>query len=154
MEKIFIQSVLFSTAILVVYAFVSPPAHLSAQSSPELDPSVHVRKGIVSEINVDTSKLVVSFDGVSVPVAANASTTVTSSNGEETELAFLRDGSSVYVFGHYDIAERRIQAEKIVMRNRSVLERKSLSRAEEETVNGAKRRETSSILRDVGLTTR
>lgn len=152
MEKIIIQSVLFSTAILVVYALVSPPVHLSAESAPTLDPSERVRKGIVKEVLSDKDRLVVDFEGVSVAVAINASTTVYAPNGEETELSFFRDGSAVYVFGYYDSKDRIIEAEKIVMRNRSPLERKSLSRAEMKSAREEKRRSAPPALDDLSLT--
>lgn len=152
MEKIYIQSALFSTAILVVYAVMSPPLALSAESAPTLDESTRVRKGIVVNVDAATQKLVVDFDGVSVFVLTNASTTVNSSNGEETRLSFLRDGSAVYVFGRYNNDTRSIEAEKIVMRNKPVTGRKSLSRAEMKNVRETKNKNTSSILENLNLT--
>lgn len=155
MERTFIQSVLFSTAILVVYAMVSPPLHLSAEEIvPTLDESTRVRKGVVAEIDAATQKLVVNFDGVFVSIITNASTTVTAPNGEDMQLSFLRDGSAIYVFGHYDAGTHSIEAEKIVMRNRPITERKSLSRVEMKKTEETKRKRTAAILEDLNLTTR
>lgn len=152
MERIFIQSALFGTAILVVYAFVSPPIKLSAQISPTLDPDTRVRKGVVEQIDSGTGALVIDFQGVSVLVVMNASTTVNSPNGEEAGAEFLRDGSAVYVFGDYDKDNHSVLAEKIVIRNKSPLERKTLSRAEMKSMKPKADTGTSSILDSLSLT--
>jgi hypothetical protein len=152
MERIFIQSVLFGTAILVVYAFVSPPIKLSAQISPTLDPDTRVRKGVIEQVDANTGMLVIDFQGVSVPIVTNASTTVNSPNGEEAGLEFLRDGSAVYIFGDYDKENHSILAEKIVIRNKSPLERKTLSRAEMKNMRTRTDTGTSSILDSLSLT--
>lgn len=148
MERKFIQSVLFLTAILAAYAFVSPPAHLSAQSAPLIDPKVHVRKGVVESIDSTAQNLVVDFGGVSILVVTTASTTISSPDGDDVKLDFFRDGTGVYVFGFYDSSQQAIIAEKIVMRNESVLERKTLSRAQMEDMNSS----TPSILDALRLT--
>lgn len=129
MERVFIQSVLFSTAILVVYAFVTP-LHSSAEVILPFDEAAPVRKGVVAKVDAEAQSLVVDFSGVSVLVASTGSTTVTSPNGAEAKLSFLRDGTGVYVFGRYDKHSRIIEAEKIIMRNRPITERRGESRIE------------------------
>lgn len=135
MEKKFIQIILFSTTILVVYALVSPPLQLSAQGAQAFNEAVRLRKGIVTKLDSDGKQFIVDFEGASLPVFMNASTTITAPNGSETDLKSLREGSSIYVFGNYDKESHSITAEKIVMRNQSVLERKSLSRADMRAIN-------------------
>ena len=152
MEKKFIQSVLFSATILIVYSTVSPPLSLSAGSSLSFDGTARVRKGIVTKVDLGAQKLVVDFDGASVFVLANASTTITSPNGTEAEFSFLRDGSSIYVFGYYDNETHSIGADKIVMRNRPITERKSLSRAEMKNVKEMEG--SSAVLSELNLTAR
>lgn len=150
MEKIFIQSALFSTTILVVYALVSPPTLLSAGAEPAFDETARARKGIIAKIDPVSQKIVVDFDGISIPIVTNASTTVNAPNGTQTELSFLRDGSGVYVFGNFDKESGSILAEKIVMRNRSSMTRKEPSRAEsqeESSDRSAKTEELSLIAR-------
>lgn len=82
----------------------------------------------------------------------NASTTVNSPNGEEAGAEFLRDGSAVYVFGDYDKDNHSVLAEKIVIRNKSPLERKTLSRAEMKSMKPKADTGTSSILDSLSLT--
>ncbi len=154
MEKIFIHSALFSTAILVVYALVSPPQSLSAESLVQLDPEAKVRKGTITEINQNTNIFDVRFEDVSVPVYVNASTTFHSPDGEEGEVTLLRDGSAVYVFGEYDTVARNIQAEKIVLRKRSPMERKTLSRVEMSNMRKLEQSNTESILEELSLTSK
>lgn len=151
MEKIFIHSALFSTAILVVYALASPPQSLSAESVVQLDPETKVRRGMVTEINHATNTFKVEFEEASVPVLVSASTTVYSSHGDEVETSAVRDGSGVYVFGTYDTVTRSIEAEKIVIRNKSPMERKTLSRAEMQSMRKLERSGTNSILEELSL---
>jgi hypothetical protein len=151
MEKILLQSAFFFTASLVVYTMVSPPISLSAGGRPAFDESARVRKGTVVEIDAEMERMTVAFDGFSVSVVVNASTTFHSPNGADAELSFLRDGTAVYVFGPYDKDAHAIEAEKVVMRNAPVTGRKSQSRAEARTVRNEA---NSSILEDLGLTAR
>ena len=154
MEKIFIHSTLFSTAILVVYALASPPQSLSAESSVQLDPNTKVRKGTIAEINQTANMLDVKFEDILVPVYMNASTTFHSPDGEEGEISLLHGGSSVYVFGKYDTETRSIEAEKIVLRKRSPMERKTLSRAEMNNVRKLEQSSSSSIVEELSLTSK
>lgn len=142
---------LFSTTILVVYALVSPPMQLSAESKHPFNEQARLRKGIVVKIDSENQQFIVDFQGVSVPIVLNASTTITEPNGSETDIRFLRDGSSIYVFGNYDQENHSIDAEKIVMRNQSVMERKSLSRAEMRAMNKLENENKTSILEELSL---
>lgn len=151
MEKKIIQISLFSTTILIVYALISPPLQLSAEGTHSFNEEARLRKGLITNIDDENSRFIVDFEGLSVPVILNASTTVTTPNGSETDLRSLRDGSSIYVFGNYDQESRSIAAEKIVMRNQPVLERKSLSRAEMKAMNKMRNEEKSSILEELSL---
>ncbi len=130
MEKTLAKAIILAGTVLTAFMIVIPIGHLQAESEIKIDEKVKMHKAIVESVDFKTNVITVSIDGFSIPVPTNASTTIFLGNGEETQLPTIRDGSDVYVFGTYDPESRRLLAEKIVVRNKSVLGRKTLSRVE------------------------
>jgi hypothetical protein len=133
MERIFAHGVLFSATVIAGYMLLSPPGSLSAQSDFNINESIHVRKAVLQDVDLETNVLIVELEeakGFGVPVVISSTTTVMLGNGNETYKATLQVGMPVYVFGTYNGDTRTIDAEKIVIRNKRITERTTLSRAE------------------------
>lgn len=130
MEKTFTKAILLSATVFTAFMIVVPIGHLSAQNEIKIDEGVKFHKATVSNVDFTTNTIIIVLDGASVPVVTNASTTVFFPNGDETALPSVQNGSEIYVFGNYNAETRVINADKIVLRNRSVLRRKTLSRVE------------------------
>jgi threonine dehydrogenase-like Zn-dependent dehydrogenase len=130
MEKTFTKAIVLSATVFTAFMIVVPIGHLSAQNEIKIDEKVKFHKAVVSGVDFKSNALTITVDGVSVPVITNASTTVFFPNGDETMLPSVRDGSEVYIFGYYHPETRVINADKIVLRNKSALGRKTQSRAE------------------------
>lgn len=130
MEKTFTNAVILSATVMTAFMVFTPLKHLSAEGGAVLDEKTRIRKVVVEDVDFKTNTLVVDIDGTSVPVTTNASTTVFMGNGDETQLPSLRPGTNIYLFGHYNAETKQIEAEKMVIRNKRITERTSLSRAE------------------------
>lgn len=133
MEKTFAHATLFSATVITAYMLFSPPAHLSAQNDVRIDENIRVRKAVVQDVDFKDNVVVIELEdakGLGIPVLIGSTTTVTLGNGNETQLPALREGMPIYVFGNYDPESRTIAAEKIVIRNKRITERTTLSRAE------------------------
>lgn len=115
---------------MTAFMIFTPLKHLSAESEVVLDEKTRVRKVVVENVDFKTNTLTVDVDGARVAVTTNASTTVFFGNGDETQLPSVRSGTNIYLFGHYNPETKHIEAEKIVVRNKRITERTSLSRAE------------------------
>jgi hypothetical protein len=130
MEKTFTKAILLSATVFTAFMIVVPISHLSAQNELNIDEKVKFHKAVVTNVNFNANTLLVTIDDASVPVITNASTTVFLPNGDETKMSSVRDGSDVYVFGYFNQETKVITADKIVLRNKSALGRKTLSKAE------------------------
>lgn len=133
MEKTFIHATLFSATVVTAYMLLSPPISLSAQNDVVIDDSIRVRKAIIQDVDFKDNVIVVELEeakGLAVPVITNADTVVSLGNGNATQLPALRPGMPVYIFGEYNQDTRSIAGEKIVIRNKRITERTTLSRAE------------------------
>jgi len=151
MEKTFANATLLSATVLAAFMIMIPINHLSAQNEVKIDEKVKVRKGTIEDIAKDMSSFTVNVDGASISVRTNASTTISLGNGDETDLSSLKDGANIYVFGDYDSQTKDITATKIVIRNKRITERTSLSRAEMKANQSLK---LTSPLEVFGLTAR
>jgi hypothetical protein len=137
MKKTYANIILLSTTVFVAFMVASIPLnHLSAQNEIKIDSKLKVHKTSVVSVNTLSGVVVVSIDGVNVPVLTDASTTVSLGDGRQTELTALTPGTNLYVFGEYDPLTKNIQSEKIVIRNKSSMSRTSLSRAQLEDLAG------------------
>ena len=133
MEKTFAHATLLSATVITAYMVLSPPTHLSAQNEVTIDDSIRVRKAVIIDIDFKENFVIVELEsaqGVAIPVNMTSTTTIMLGNGNETLLPSLRVGAPVYVFGMYDKETRSIDAEKIVIRNKRITERTTLSRRE------------------------
>lgn len=133
MEKTFAHGALLSATVLTAYMIFSPPVLLSAQNEVTIDETVKVRKAVIQDVDYKDNVVVVELEtakGVAIPVITTGSTTITLGNGNETQLPTLRPGMAIYVFGVYTKETGTIEGEKIVIRNRPVTERTTMSRAE------------------------
>lgn len=137
MEKIFGNAVLLSATVIVACLVIFPPLHLWAQNDIKIDEKVKVHKAVVVDTNEQNHSLTVKIDESEVPVIMQASTTIFLGNGEEATFDNVQPGTNLYVFGSYDSEARNIAAEKLVIRNKRITERTSLSRAEQERVNSS-----------------
>ena len=113
------------------FMIVTPLGHLSAQNEVIINEKIKVHKVVVENVDFKTNTFVVSFEGKTISVTTNASTTVFLGTGIETELPTIREGSNLYLFGLYDKETNTIAAEKMVIRNKRITERSTLSRAEQ-----------------------
>jgi hypothetical protein len=129
MQRTFANATLLSATVLAVFMIMIPIHHLSAENEIKIDEKAKVRKVTIQHLDGSTS-FVADVDGLAVPVAIDASTTVYLGNGDEAEIGSLRNGLNVYVFGPYDPDTKSIAATKIVIRNKRITERTSLSRAQ------------------------
>lgn len=129
MEKTFTKAILLSASVFTAFMIVVPIGHLSAQNELKIDDTVKFHKAIVSRVDTASNFLTVTIDGAPVSVITNASTTISLPNGDDAELSSVRNGSDVYIFGYFNAETQVINADKIVVRNKSVLGRKTASRA-------------------------
>lgn len=132
-EKNFTNAILLSGTILTVCMIVFPPLHLAAQNEVVIDEHIKVEKVSVESVDFKDNSLVVVFeknDDIVLPVRTTASTTILLGNGDETQLPAIRSGMNVYLFGTYDKETGVVTADKIVIRNKRITERTSMSRAE------------------------
>lgn len=136
MEKTFTKAIILGATVFTAFMIVIPVGHLQAESEIKIDEKTKMHKATIESIDFKTNTITVTIDGFSIPVPTNASTTVFLGNGEEAQLPALRTGSDVYVFGAYDSESRTLLADKIVLRNKSVLGRKTLSRVEMKANSG------------------
>ncbi len=113
------------------FMIFTPLGHLSAQNEVTIDENIKVHKVTVESADFKTNTFVVSFEGKTILVTTNASTTVFLGNGNETELPALREGANLYLFGSYDKETNTVAAEKMVVRNKRITERSTLSRVEQ-----------------------
>jgi hypothetical protein len=130
MEKTFANATLLSATILATFMIMVPISHLSAQDDVKIDENAKMRKAHIEDIDFTTHKLSVGIDGVSLLVIVDASTTVFLSNGEETTLPSVHTGMNVYLFGEYSSSTRSILADKIIIRNKRITERTTMSRVD------------------------
>lgn len=149
MEKTITNAVLLSASIVVVCLVVFPPLHLWAQNDIQIDEKVKMHKATIEDVDTGRGTVTVLIGESTVPVTTNASTTVFFGNGDEASLDALQSASNVYVFGSYNKETRTIEAEKVVIRNKRITERTTLSRAQQEQV---KTSGTFSTFEMLGLT--
>ncbi len=113
------------------FMIFTPLGHLSAQNEIIINEKIKVHKVTVESADFKTNTFVVSFEGKTISVTTSASTTVFLGTGTETELPVIREGSNLYLFGSYTKETNTIAAEKIVVRNKRITERSTLSRVEQ-----------------------
>jgi hypothetical protein len=148
MQRTFANAALLSATVLSAFMIMIPINHLSAQNEIKIDEKAKVRKVTVEDFNKENGTFSANIDGLAIPVVMDASTTVFLGNGDETATDSLRDGANVYVFGNYDPESKSIAATKVVIRNKRITERTSLSRAQLEAES------SSGTLGALGLSTR
>ena len=113
------------------FMIFTPLGHLSAQNEVTVDEKIKVHKVTVESADFKTNTFVVSFEGKTIAVTTSASTTVFLGTGIETELPAIREGVNLYLFGTYNKETNTIAAEKMVVRNKRITERTTLSRVEQ-----------------------
>jgi hypothetical protein len=133
MGKTFAHATLLSATVMAAFMIMIPINHLSAQNEVKIDEKLKVRKATIENLPKDGSGFMASLEqGIDIPVVLNASTTVFLGNGDQADLSFLKEGIDVYVFGEYDPSAKDIPATKVVIRNKRITERTTLSRAQQE----------------------
>lgn len=130
MTKTLTNAILITSTAFVAFMIVTPLSHLSAQNQVTLDVTKKVHKANIQSLQADQQGLVIAVDSLSISVVTDASTTFSSSNGDQVDFSALRTGGVVYVFGYYDPVAKSIYAEKIVICNKSKTGRTSLSKVE------------------------
>lgn len=130
LEKNFTNAILLSASVFVALMVIVPPVHTLAQNDAQIDEKVRVHKATIEDVGEIQGSLSVDIGGGSVRVITNASTTVFSGTGDEISFVNLSEGANIYVFGKYDKETNTITADKLVVRNKRITERTTLSRAE------------------------
>ncbi len=130
MERTFANATLLSASVLAGFMLLIPIGHLSAQNEVKIDENAKFRSAIVENLDLNRSDFAIDIQGLTIPILLDASTTVYLGNGDETSLSSLKNGESVYIFGSYNHDTRDILAEKIIIRNKRITSRTSLSRAQ------------------------
>ncbi len=131
MKKTYIKLSLLSMTLVAGFMIITPLGHLSAQNKVTINENINVHKVTVESADFKTNTFVVSFEGKTISVTTSASTTVFLGTGVETEFPAIREGSSLYLFGSYNKETNTIAAEKMVLRNKRITERSTLSRVEQ-----------------------
>jgi hypothetical protein len=136
MGKTFAHATLLSATVMAAFMIMIPINHLSAQNEVKIDEKLKVRKATIENLSKDGSGFTASLEeGVDIPVVLNASTTFFLGNGDQADISALKEGTAIYIFGEYDSSVKDISATKVVIRNKRITERTSLSRAQKEAEN-------------------
>lgn len=130
MEKTFANATLLSASVLAAFMLLIPINHLSAESEAKIDENAKFHAATIEHLDLSRSDFTIQIESLTVPVLLDASTTVYLANGDEATLTSLKDGASVYIFGQYSKQSGDILAEKIVLRNKPITTRTTLSRAQ------------------------
>ena len=107
-----------------IFSSSTPNEAQKAVAEVKILPEERVRKGVIENIDTATNSFTLRVLDRVIIVKNNATTTFYSGDGEEIDRKDINEGAKVYVFGYVASNDSVMSASKIVITNKSKMERK------------------------------